>query len=161
MSKYEIILDVCKTGSISKTAAKFNYTQSAVSQLIKSFEKELGLSLFKRTKHGVSLLPNTEEIVHSLETICYEEKKIQQTAADLLSLDSGYIRIGSIQSISYHWLPDILRKFSEVYPKITFDLYVEGFRPLIANLKNNKLDCIFVSRYSVPDYPFIPLGKDL
>ena len=160
MSKYEIILDVCKTGSISKTAAKFNYTQSAVSQLIKSFEKELGLSLFKRTKHGVSLLPNTEEIVHSLETICYEEKKIQQTAADLLSLDSGYIRIGSIQSISYHWLPDILRKFSEVYPKITFDLYVEGFRPLIANLKNNKLDCIFVSRYSVPDYPFIPLGKD-
>ena len=70
MSKYEIILDVCKTGSISKTAAKFNYTQSAVSQLIKSFEKELGLSLFKRTKHGVSLLPNTEEIVHSLETIC-------------------------------------------------------------------------------------------
>ena len=160
MSKYEIILDVCKTGSISKTAAKFNYTQSAVSQLMKSFEKERGLSLFKRTKHGVSLLPNTEEIVHSLETICYEEKKIQQTAADLLSLDSGYIRIGSIQSISYHWLPDILRKFSEVYPKITFDLYVEGFRPLIANLKNNKLDCIFVSRYSVPDYPFIPLGKD-
>ena len=53
-----------------------------------------------------------------------------------------------------------MRKFSEVYPKITFDLYVEGFRPLIANLKNNKLDCIFVSRYSVPDYPFIPLGKD-
>ena len=160
MSKYEIILDVCKTGSISKTAVKYNYTQSAVSQLIKSFEKELGLSLFKRTKHGVQPLPNTEEIVHSLEIICFEEKKIQQTAADLNSLDNGYIRIGSIQSISYHWLPDILRKFSNVYPKITFELYVEGFRPLINNLKNNKLDCIFVSRYSVPDYPFTPLGRD-
>lgn len=160
MSKYEIILDVCRTGSISKTALKFNYTQSAVSQLIKSFEKDLGLSLFKRTKHGVQLLPNTEEIVRSLEIICLEEKKIRQTAANLNSLDSGYIRIGSIQSISYHWLPDILRKFSEVYPKITFELYVEGFHPLITNLKNNKLDCIFVSRYSVPDYSFIPLGRD-
>ena len=160
MSKYEIILDVCKTSSISKTAAKLNYSQSAVSQLIKSFEKELGLTLFKRTKHGVQLLPNTEEIVGSLEIICREEKRIRQTAADLNSLDSGYIRIGSIQSISYHWLPDILRKFSESYPKITFELYVEGFRPLISNLKTNKLDCIFVSRYSVPDYPFLPLGKD-
>lgn len=160
MSKYEIILDVCKTSSISKTAAKLNYSQSAVSQLIKSFEKELGLTLFKRTKHGVQLLPNTEEIVGSLEIICREEKRIRQTAADLNSLDSGYIRIGSIQSISYHWLPDILRKFSESYPKITFELYVEGFRPLISNLKNNKLDCIFVSRYSVPGYPFLPLGKD-
>lgn len=160
MSKYEIILDVCNTGSISKTAAKYNYTQSAVSQLIKNFEKELGLSLFKRTKHGVQLLPNTEKIVLSLENICREEKKIQQIAADLNSLDSGYIRIGSIQSISYHWLPDILRRFSEIYPKITFELYIDGFRPLISNLKNGKLDCIFASRYSVPDYPFIPLGKD-
>lgn len=160
VSKYEIILDVCNTGSISKTALKFNYTQSAVSQLIKNYERELGLSLFKRTKQGVLLLPHTEEIVHCLENICSEEKKIQRIAADLNNLDSGYIRIGSIQSISYHWLPDILRDFSEVYPKITFELCIEGFKPLIENLKNNKLDCIFVSRYSVPDYPFIPLGDD-
>ena len=160
MSKYEIILDVCNTGSISKTAAKFNYTQSAVSQLIKNFERELGISLFKRTKQGVQLLLHAGEIVRCLENICREEKKIERIVADLNSLDSGYIRIGSIQSISYHWLPDILRDFAEAYPKITFELCIEGFRPLIEKLKNDKLDCIFVSRYSVPDYPFIPLGDD-
>ncbi|MCI9228461.1 MAG: LysR family transcriptional regulator [Dorea sp.] len=160
MSKYEIILDVCNTGSISKTAAKFNYTQSAVSQLIKNFERELGISLFKRTKQGVQLLLHTGEIVRCLENICREEKKIERIIADLNSLDSGYIRIGSIQSISYHWLPDILRDFAEAYPKITFELCIEGFRPLIEKLKNDKLDCIFVSRYSVPDYPFVPLGDD-
>ena len=160
MSKYEIILDVCNTGSISKTAAKFNYTQSAVSQLIKNFERELGISLFKRTKQGVQLLLHTGEIVRCLENICREEKKIERIVADLNSLDSGHIRIGSIQSISYHWLPDILRDFAEAYPKITFELCIEGFRPLIEKLKNDKLDCIFVSRYSVPDYPFIPLGDD-
>lgn len=160
MSKYEIILDVCNTGSISKTAAKFNYTQSAVSQLIKNFERELGISLFRRTKQGVQLLLHTGEIVRCLENICREEKKIERIIADLNSLDSGYIRIGSIQSISYHWLPDILRDFAEAYPKITFELCIEGFRPLIEKLKNDKLDCIFVSRYSVPDYPFVPLGDD-
>ncbi len=155
MSKYEIILDVCNTGSISKTAVKFNYTQSAVSQLIKNFERELGLSLFRRTKQGVQLMPNTEEIIRSLENICNEEKKIKRIVADLNSLDNGYIRIGSIQSISYHWLPDILHNFSAKYPKITFELCIDGFRSLI-----EKLDCIFVSRYSVPDYSFIPLGDD-
>lgn len=160
MNKYEIILDVCRTGSISKTAVKYNYTQPAVSLLIKNFEKELGLSLFKRTKYGVSLLPYTEEIAKSLERICQEEKKIRKIAANLNSLDSGYIRIGSIQSISYHWLPDLLQKFAQEYPKITFELCIEGFRPLIEKLRNNELDCIFVSRYSVPAYPFIPLGKD-
>ena len=102
MSKYEIILDVCRTGSISKTAVKFNYTQSAVSQLIKNYEKELGVALFRRTKQGVQLLPDAREIVHCLENISSEEKKIRQIVDDLNSLDSGVIRIGSIQSISYH-----------------------------------------------------------
>ena len=43
MNKYKTILSVCETHSLSRTAALLNYTQSAVSQTIKNFEKELGL----------------------------------------------------------------------------------------------------------------------
>lgn len=160
MNKYEIILDVCKTKSISKTAEQFNYTQSAVSQTIRNFEKELGVTLFKRSKAGMELLSNTEGIIESLTVICHEEKHIEQLAAALNSLDSGYIRIGSIQSISYHWLPDILKPFSEAYPGIRFELYVDGFDELIHKMKQGELDCIYVSRFSVPDYPFVPIGED-
>lgn len=39
MTKYEMILSVYHTHSISVTAEKYNYTQSAISQAIKSFEK--------------------------------------------------------------------------------------------------------------------------
>ena len=56
MSKYQTILAVCETHSISKAASKLNYTQSAVSQTIKNFEKELGVPLFKRSKQGMELL---------------------------------------------------------------------------------------------------------
>ena len=41
MSKYDIILDVYENQSISKAAAKHNYTQSAVSQTIRNYEKEI------------------------------------------------------------------------------------------------------------------------
>ena len=44
MNKYQTILSVCETRSISKTAALLNYTQSAVSQTIKNFEKSWGLN---------------------------------------------------------------------------------------------------------------------
>lgn len=160
MNKYEIILNVCETHSISKTAAQLNYTQSAISQAIKGYEKELGFPLFKRSKHGMELMPNTEEILESLKIICAEENRISQIVANLTSLDSGYIRIGTIQSVSYHWLPDILKLFSEKYPNIRFELTVDGFNPLKEKIQENKLDCIFVSHYSVPDLPFIPIGKD-
>lgn len=160
MNKYEIILNVCETHSISKTAANLNYTQSAISQTIKGFEKELGFPLFNRSKHGMILMPNTEEIIDSLRIICQEENRISQIASNLTSLDTGYIRIGTIQSISYHWLPDILKQFSKLYPNIRFEMTVDGFHPLNNKLATNELDCIFTSRYSVPDLPFIPMGKD-
>ena len=50
MSKYDVILDVYENQSISKAAQKHNYTQSAVSQTIRNYEKEIGLKLFKRSK---------------------------------------------------------------------------------------------------------------
>ena len=77
MNKYEIILNVCETHSISKTASKLNYTQSAISQAIKSYEKELGFPIFKRSKHGMEPIPGTEDVFASLRIICQEEEKIQ------------------------------------------------------------------------------------
>ncbi len=160
MNKYKIILDVCETHSISKTANRLNYTQSAISQTIKNFEKEIGFPIFKRSKQGMELLSNTEEIVESLRIICQEENRIFQIASNLTSLDSGYIRIGTIQSISYHWLPDLLKHFSRRYPNIRFEITVGDFNQLKNALQNNQLDCIFVSHYSVTELPFIPIWKD-
>lgn len=160
MNKYEIILSVCETHSISKTASKLNYTQSAISQAIKGFEKELGITLFRRSKLGMDLMLNTESIIESIKIICKEERKMTQFAANIANLDSGNIRIGTIQSISYHWLPDILKQFSEDYPNICFELTVDGFSTLKEKILSNQLDCIFVSQYSVPNLPFIPLDKD-
>ena len=160
MNKYQTILSVCETRSISKTAALLNYTQSAVSQTIKNFEKELGLELFIRSKNGMELKSDMAWIKESLRTICEAENQIARTAASLSTLDSGLIRIGTIQSISYHWLPDILKTFSERYPGIRFELTVDGFSGLKEKIQSGQLDCIFVSQYSVPNLPFIPLGTD-
>lgn len=160
MNKYEIILDVCKSENISKTAQKYNYTRSAVSQIIKNFEQELGCSLFARSKSGMHLLPNTEEIIDYLQIICDAKNRIGQIAANLANLDSGYIRIGTIHSIFYYFLSDMLKDFSEKYPGINFEVIVDGFSALNQKLKENKVDCIFTSKYSAPSLPFIPLGID-
>ena len=160
MNKYQTILSVCETRSISKTAALLNYTQSAVSQTIKNFEKELGLELFIRSKNGMELKSDMAWIKESLRTICEAENQIARTAASLSTLDSGLIRIGTIQSISYHWLPGIIKDFSEEYPNILFQLTIGGFGELKEKLMGNELDCIFVSEFSVPGLPFVPLGSD-
>lgn len=160
MNKYEILLDVYKTESITKTAKKFHYSQSAVSQVVKSFEDEIGITIFKRSKSGTQALPNTEDIIAALEIINDQENKIRLTANRLNNLDSGYIRIGTIHSIFYKWLSDLLKVFSEEYSNIRFEIIVGGFDELKSALRDNQLDCIFVSRYSAMDYDFISLAAD-
>lgn len=103
MSKYDIILDVYENQSISKAAAKHNYTQSAVSQTIRNYEKEIGLKLFKRSKNGMEPLPGTEPIFTELKNMRACDERIGQIAANINNLNSGFIRIGTIQSIAYHW----------------------------------------------------------
>ena len=160
MLKYDIILDICNTHSLSATAEKYSYSQPAVSQIVKNFEKELGMQLFTRTKGGM-LLPGTEGIISSLRKICYEEDNIKLIASRLTSLENGHIRIGTLQSISYHWLPDILQEFSEEYPNITFEITVGGSKKIQDKLQQNKLDIIFSSDYKLAsNVSFYPLGSD-
>ena len=54
-SRYEVFLKIVETQSLTKTAAYFGCTQSAVSQLVKALETELGVSLLIRSKAGVRL----------------------------------------------------------------------------------------------------------
>ncbi len=160
MNKHNVIKTVYEMKSISCAANKLNYTQSAVSQIIKGFEKEVGVKIFKRSKSGVELMPNAEEIMKCIIEICDLEEKINNISDNLTSLDTGYIRIGTIQSIAYNWLPEILDRFSKDYPNISFDIVVDKFDELVKKVKSNQLDIIFVSEYSVPDMNFVKLYID-
>ena len=160
MNKHNVIKTVYEMKSISCAANKLNYTQSAVSQIIKGFEKEVGVKIFKRSKSGVELMPNAEEIMKCIIEICNLEEKINDISDNLTSLDTGYIRIGTIQSIAYNWLPEILDRFSKDYPNISFDIVVDKFDELVKKVKSNQLDIIFVSEYSVPDMNFVKLYID-
>lgn len=160
MSKYDVILDVYENQSISKAAQKHNYTQSAVSQTIRNYEKEIGLKLFKRSKNGMEALPGTEPIFEELMHIRSANTRIDQIVSNINNLDSGFIRIGTVQSIAYNCLPGVLKNFSAEYPNITFRLYVDGFQNLTEKLHKKELDCIFVSQYVAKDFPNLPVGTD-
>lgn len=161
MTKYEMILSVYHTHSISVTAEKYNYTQSAISQAIKSFEQELGLPLFKRTKNGMLPISNTEEIIRELRTICDAENRIADIASNLTSLKNGYIHIGTIKSIAYNWLPSMVKNFSKKYPNIHFKISMGSSSQLHDKLDQNEVDCIFVSNYLLPDnLEFYPMDTD-
>ena len=61
VSKYGIFCKVLETKSFTKAAEILGYSQSAVSQTIKSLEQEMGVTLIERKKDGIRLTSDGEQ----------------------------------------------------------------------------------------------------
>ena len=55
ISKYGVFCKVAEQKNFTKVANEIGYSQSAVSQIVKGLEKELGTTLVNRGKDGISL----------------------------------------------------------------------------------------------------------
>ena len=161
MSKYDIILDVFRTGSISKTAQSKNYSQPAVSQIISSFEKEIGFSVFKREKNGLFPTRQGALLFDSILKITQEENKIQKIVQSCASTDRGTIKIGTFESISTNWLPTILEMFSIDHPSVNYELVHGTYDTIQKDIALDRIDCGFTtSLLSEKNLTFCPLLDD-
>lgn len=72
-------ISVVKNGSFNKAAEKLSLTAPAVMKQMNSLEKSVGVSLFERTNHGISLTPAGESFLKDAKTILrYTRKSIER-----------------------------------------------------------------------------------
>lgn len=154
MDKYDVILEVVKTSNISQAAKNLNYSQSAISQTIKSFENEMGFPIFKRTNSGVMLLPNASSVIKSLEIIHQENLRLQQLSDAMTQSEIGTVRIGSFISFAMTYLPKILKEFTTKYPKIKFEIFTGNQQEIYEKLSRNEIDVAFTSMYGMDEFSY-------
>ena len=126
IERYSFFLQVVEDGNLTRAAQNMGYTQSGVSHILKSLETEIGFPLFVRTKQGVHLTRNAELLLPLVHTLLSANENLSQTIHDVCGVNSGSLVIASFASISIHWLPQIIRRFREMYPGITISLMEGG-----------------------------------
>lgn len=159
-SKYHVFLKVAELGNITRAAESLHYTQSGVSQIISSLERELGVPLLVRTKSGTRLTSCGERMLEPIRQIVKWEGSLHQIATSILGLECGTIRVGTFVSTSTQWLPPIMQEFSALHPNIKFDLVDGDYDEISQMLLENRLDCGFLSRMSSAGLEFIHLLHD-
>lgn len=60
--KFRALLKASECGSLTAAAEELGYTQAGLTQMMNRLEKEIGITLLQRTKHGVTLLPDGQEL---------------------------------------------------------------------------------------------------
>lgn len=145
MQRYLALQKVVELGSFTKAADVLGYTQPAMSQMITSLEKELSIKLLYRSRYGVRLTLEGEKLYPFIQRTLSQYQSMMEIAKEIKGLDTGVIRIGTISSISCHWLPELIRSFWERYPKVQFTLHQGDYSTIPEWVRTGEVDFGFVN----------------
>ncbi|MBR5155666.1 MAG: LysR family transcriptional regulator [Clostridia bacterium] len=145
IKKYEAFISCCECKSISETAKKFGNSQSSITQLISSLEKDLGFKLLVRNKGGVRLTDEGRLIYNAVKKVVEDNERVREIAAQINAYNENTIRVGAFKSIAVNWLPHMIKEFGERHKNVNFSISDGHYSEIEEKLRNNEIDVGFVS----------------
>lgn len=160
MNRYIAFCHVVESGSFCKTAEEMGYSQSAVSQMIRSLENEIGTPLLIRSKGSVELTFEGKELMPLIRSVVNDYRILQEKTKELQGKISGEIRIGTIASVSNFWLPKMIKSFQKDYPEARFTLLQGEYTSISEWVKSGEVDFGFSNVDAVSGLTKVPLYSD-
>lgn len=153
-------LTVAREENITKAAEVLHITQPTLSRQLAQLENTLGVQLFIRgtrkivlTNAGMLMRRRAEEI---LELVDKTERELIEQDEEL----EGVVVIGCGDLKAVQILPEIIRNFREIYPKVTFDLYTATADHVKDRMDRGLIDIgLLLEPINMDKYDFIRLNQ--
>lgn len=116
-------LMVAKEQSFTKAAEQLNITQPTLSRQLAALEEELGVMLFDRSGHSITL--TNEGLLlkrRALEIVDLEDKIVSEFKGSTESME-GIITIGCGEFMAVEILAEICKSYREKYPLVQFVIH--------------------------------------
>ncbi len=149
-------------GSFTKAAEVMGYTQSGLTHMMNSLEREVGFTLLERGRGGVRLTKDGERVEPAIREFLQANARLDSTIAQVASSRSEIIRVSAYASMAAHWLPSIIHRFREERPDVDVDIRMaDHVGSPYELLSQGRMDIIFVSRQEQESgYEWIHLRDD-
>ena len=142
----QYVLAVAEYRKFSLAAQACYIGQPALSQQIAKLEKELGVTLFVRNAHTVTLTEPGKEFVLRAKEILQSVSALQAEMNRFAGLRKGKLNVGVITSLQCINFGGMLSTFFTRYPGIDMNIVQRGTDDLIKQLNEHSLDVAFMNR---------------
>ena len=160
MIRYTAFCKILECGSFTKAAEALGYTQAAISQMIRSLEAEFSLTLLTRTRTGIRLTREGEELYPLIQKCVLVHRELHDRVGEIRGLTSGEIRIGTFSSMSQRLLPGVMSDFSLEYPGIRIVLSPGDNTTLPERIRAGLIDFGFVYPAAATGLTVLPFAQD-
>lgn len=149
MERYLALQKIVEMKSFTKAAEALGYTQSSISQMIASLENELSIKLLVRSRIGAKLTLEGQELYPFIERTILQYRAMQEKAMEIKGLETGIIRVGTITSVTCHWMPMLIKDFQKQYPNVQFVFYDGDYTSIQEWVKTGLVDFGFITPAAV------------
>lgn len=133
-------LTVAREENITRAAERLHVSQPAVSRQLAQLEEELGVKLFVRSNHHITLTEDGRMLRRRAQEIVDLTEKTQRDLKRRTSELTGEIAIGSGEVRSFSMLGAILLDFSALYPQVRYTLFSGNADRIKEKIENGTLD---------------------
>jgi DNA-binding transcriptional LysR family regulator len=134
---------IVETGSFTQAAEVVHKTQSAVSMQIKKLEERLERPIFAREGRGSKLTEHGERLLDYARRIV--KLNVEVLAAFSDAELSGRVRLGVPDDYADRYLPEIMARFSRVYPGAELTVVCAPSLDLIVQIDAGDIDLAIVT----------------
>ena len=113
-----ILSTVVQWGSMAKAASRLAMSQPAVSEALAGLEAALGVRLLDRTPRGVEPTLYASALLKRGLVVFDELRQGIKEIEFLADPTVGEVRIGSIESLTAGFMPEVIDQFSRKYPRV-------------------------------------------
>lgn len=125
-------------------AARLHMTQPPLTQAIALLEKLLGVRLFDRTKRSVQLTATGHALLPAVLDLLARAQALPAQARAAATGEVGRLRLAFVSTVGFALLPQWVRAFRQLYPKVQLDLLEATGDVQLLGLERGEMDAGFM-----------------
>jgi DNA-binding transcriptional LysR family regulator len=161
LSDLEAFVAVAELASFRKAADSVHLSQPALSRRIGKLEGALGVRLFDRTTRTVNLTAVGRDFAAKARGLLDELERSLLAMGEVAATRAGEVTVACVPSAAYYFLPDVIRRYHERFPRIRLRIVDEAANTVLAAVTRGEADfgINFIGTQD-PDVDFQPILKE-
>ncbi len=157
--KCKALLMVLEKGNLSEAAEMLGYTPSGMSRMMAAMERESGVSLLVRTRHGVHATAECKKLLPTIRELAKLGEVYDRECEEISGLFVGTVRIASAYASFLPAISLAIHAFTKDYPGVKIEAQEHFSTVLLERLSRRELDICIVSKRE-GDFDWLPLTDD-
>ncbi len=152
-------IQVVELGSFTRAGEKLGYSQPTISFQIRQLEEDLGVQLFDRINHSISLTSEGKEVLDFAYEICQKVSDLEEHVRHDPEIH-GTVRVGMADSMCSWLIEGQFATLRQQFPGVKLQITTASTEGILQLLDQNEVDLAYTLDRHVYHRDYIIAGEE-